>query len=201
MQSDLFADANTIVIHQTKGPGAILTGVERCNRFSIDFGNQAGMLLAEEQVDGWTRFFLGSLRAYALVIQQSAGNPVLRMRSAFRFIHREMTVTSADSQPLGTVRGRFAFLQTRYDVFDARGTHLFDIARGLVKGMTFTVRRGETAVAIIVKRARFLNPRPLERAQRYELDFADVHSPVERALLLGALFLIDFQHFEASGED
>src|SRR5262245_21067748 len=48
MQSDLFSDANRIVVHRRRSLSAALTGIERRSRFTIDFGDQQGMLEAEE---------------------------------------------------------------------------------------------------------------------------------------------------------
>src|SRR5262245_2876182 len=127
MQAELFADANTVTVHQSKGLGEVLSGIGRGNRFTIDFGDQASMLLAEERGDKWRRAFLGSLRTYELVVQQRSRKPVLQLRSAFRFFGRSMQVMSADGQPLGQVRRRFASLRTRYDVLDARGKRRFEI--------------------------------------------------------------------------
>jgi uncharacterized protein YxjI len=199
MQSDLFSDTSTITVHQTKDWGEILTGLGRCNRFSIDLDGKTGALLAAEESAGWKRFMLGAMRPYVLVVQERGGKPVLRMRSAFRLVRREMTISASDGKVLGTVRKRFGLVHTRYDVLDSHGRAVFEIARGFLKPWTFTIRRGHLEVAAIRRRWLGIRHRSFARTQRFELQLPAVHSPTERALLLGALFLIDFQHFEATG--
>ncbi len=199
MQSDLFADANTIAVTQTKEWGEILTGTERRNRFSLDFDGMAGALLAVEQGSGWPLFFLGSMRSYTLAVQTREGKPVLRMHSPFRIVGRQVSVMASDGKLLGTVRRRLSLVRTRYDVFDARPAPLFEITRGFVKRWTFTTSRNGAEVAVIVKRWTRPVLAQLKNEARFELQFPAVHAPAERALLLAALFLIDFQHFEESG--
>jgi hypothetical protein len=86
-------------------------------------------------------------------------------------------------------------------VFDARQAPLFEIARGLLKAWTFRVLRAEREVATIVKRWSGLGRETFTDADRFTLEFADVRDVTQRKLLLGALFLIDIQHFETSGSE
>jgi uncharacterized protein YxjI len=199
MQPDLFEGASAVKVSQKKEWLEILTDFERRNRFTIDFDGRDGVLLAAEEGSRWQRFFLGSMRPYTLVIQTREKRPVLRMHAPFRFIHREITVTEANGKALGTVRKRFTFPHTRYDVFDPHGRAIFEIARGFVKVWTFTIRRDGQDVAVITKRWSGLGREMFTDADRFQLQFPEITDPTERKILLGALFLLDFTHFEEGG--
>jgi uncharacterized protein YxjI len=199
MHADLFEGSPTVTVSQKKEWLEILTDFERRNRFSIDLEEREGALLAHEEGSTWARFFLGSMRPYTLLIETPQKKPVLRLHAPFRFIHREIQVMDALSKPLGRVRKRFTFPHTRYDVYDGNGRHLFEIARGFVHIWTFTVRRDGQDVAVISKRWSGIGREVFTDADRFQLQFQQVVDPTERKILLGALFLIDFQHFEQSG--
>ncbi len=199
MQPDLFEGAGTVAVSQKKEWLEILTDIESRNRFTIDFDGRDGVLLAAEEGSGWKRFFLGSMRPYTIVIQTRERKPVLRMHAPFRWLHPEITVTEVNGKPLGIVRKRFTFPHTRYDVLDAHGHRLFEIGRGLLKAWTFPIRRDGQEVGVIRKRWRGISLEVFTDADRFQLDFANVPDPIERKILLGALFLLDFKHFEESG--
>ena len=199
MQPDLFEGAATVAVSQKKEWLEILTDIESRNRFTIDFDGRDGVLLAAEEGSGWQRFFLGSMRPYTIVIQTRERKPVLRLHAPFRWLHPEIGVTEANGKLLGIVRKRFTFPHTRYDVFDAQGRRLFEIGRGILKAWTFPIRRDGEEIALIRKRWRGIGREMFTDADRFQLDFAEVRDPVERKILLGALFLLDFQHFEKSG--
>jgi uncharacterized protein YxjI len=200
MQTDLFEGAPTVSVSQSKEWLEIFTGFEQRNRFSLEIGGRKGALLAAEEGSGWERFFLGSMRPYTLVILQPDGKPVLNLHAPFRFIHREIFVTTPEGKPLGRVRKRFTFPHTRYDVFGEHDQHLFEIARGFLKVWTFTIRCDGRDVAVITKRWSGLGKEMFTDADHFQLQFEDVKDPGERRILLGALFLIDFTHFEKGGD-
>lgn len=199
MQTDLFEGAETVGVRQTKEWLEIFTGFEQRNRFSIEFGGKSDALFAAEQGSGWQRFLLGSMRPYTLIIMGRDSKPVLELRAPFRWFHREVFVHLPDGKLLGRVRRRFTFPHTRYDIFDAQDRHLYEIARGLVKMWTFSIRRRDDEVAVISKRWSGLGTEMFTDADRFQLQFAAVRDPIERRILLGALFLIDLAHFESSG--
>jgi uncharacterized protein YxjI len=199
MQTDLFEGATTVGVSQKKEWLEILTDFEHRNRFTLDFDGRDGILLAVEEGSGIKRFFMGSMRPYTLLIMTREKKPVLRLHAPFRWIHPEISVMDPTGKRLGTVRKRFTFPHTRYSVVDAHGRKIFDIARGFLKVWTFTVRRDGQDVAVIRKRWSGVGREMLTDAQHFQLDFADVTDPTERRILLGALFLLDFKHFEDSG--
>jgi uncharacterized protein YxjI len=199
MQTDLFEGASTVAVSQKKEWLEILTDFEHRNRFTIDFDGRDGVLLAVEEGSGFKRFFMGSMRPYTLLIMTREKKPVLRMHAPFRWIHPEISVMDTDGKRLGTVRKRFTFPHTRYSVVDAGGRKIFDIARGLLKAWTFPVRRDGQDVAVIRKRWSGVGREMFTDAQHFKIDFPEVIDPTERKILLGALFLIDFKHFEDSG--
>jgi uncharacterized protein YxjI len=200
MNPDLFDGAETVTVSQSKEWLEIFTGFEQRNRFSIDFGGQTGALLAAEEGNPWARFFLGSARPYTLNVMQRDGKPALRLYGPFRFLKREIQVSTPDGKLLGVVRKRITFPHTRYDVFDAHERRIFEIARGFVKIWTFTINEDSREVAVITKRWSGLGKEMFSDADRFQLQFQQVRDPVQRRILLGALFLIDLKHFEKGGD-
>jgi uncharacterized protein YxjI len=199
MQTDLFEGASAVAVSQKKEWLEILTDIEHRNRFTIDFDGRDGVLLAVEEGRGWKGFLLGSMRPYTLVVLTRDKRPVLRMHAPFRWMHPEIAVMDPGGKPLGRVRKRFTFPHTRYDVSDAHGREIFDIARGLLKAWTFTIRRDGQDVAAITKRWSGLGREMFTDADRFQLQFPEITDPTERKILLGALFLLDFTHFEEGG--
>jgi uncharacterized protein YxjI len=199
MQPDLFEGASTVAVSQKKEWLEILTDFEHRNRFTVDFDGRDGVLLAVEEGSGLKRFFMGSMRPYTLVILTREKKPVLRMHAPFRWIHPEIAVMEPSGKTLGSVRKRFTFPHTRYAVDDAHGRRIFDIARGFLKVWTFTIRRDGQDVAVIRKRWSGVGREMFTDAQHFQLHFPEITDPIERKILLGALFLIDFKHFEDSG--
>lgn len=200
MNNDLFEGAETVTVSQSKEWLEIFTGFETRNRFSVDFGGKAGALLAAEEGNRWLRFFLGSARPYSLRVVYRDGKTALLMHAPFRFFKREIEVRTSGDKLLGTVRKRITFPHTRYDIFDASGRQIFEIARGFVKAWTFTVKQDGRDVAVIGKRWSGLGKEMFTDADRFQLQFQQVSDPVHRQILLGALFLIDLKHFEKSGD-
>ncbi len=196
MQTDLFDGSGTVSVSQTREWLEIFTGFEQRNRFSLDFDGKPGALHVAEEGSGWTRFFLGGMRPYTLVVLHKDGKLALRLHAPFRFIHREIFVDTANRQRLGRVRKRFTFPHTRYDVYDPNDRHLFEVARGFVKPWTFTIRRDGRDLAVVTKRWGGFGKEMFTDADRFQLQFQEVRDPNERKILLGALFLIDFAHFE-----
>ena len=200
MNPDLFEGADTVTVSQSKEWLEIFTGFEQRNRFSVDFGGKTGALLAAEEGSALGRFFLGSARPYTLNVMHRDGTAALKLHAPFRFLKREIQVSTPDGQLLGIVRKRITFPHTRYEVLNPHEARIMEIARGFVKMWTFTISENGREKAVITKRWSGMGKEMFSDADRFQLQFGEVKDPVRRMILLGALFLIDLKHFEKGGD-
>jgi hypothetical protein len=83
-------------------------------------------------------------------------------------------------------------------VLDATGRELFRLYGPLLHPWTFEIRQGEKVQGRIVKKWSGLAKEALTDADVFGVTFPAGANAATKALLLGAVFLIDFVHFENS---
>lgn len=198
------AAVSQLVIHQKKEWTEILAGFEGKNRYTVldSFGNElysavetGGSLLA--------RWFLRAWRPFTIEILDRVGQRLLRVERPFRFYYHEASIEDANGRRLGTLRRELSLLRRIYHVDTAEsagGAHgSFSLYGPLLKPWTFEIRRGGVAVGTIRKKWSGLLKESFSDADNFGIEFDPSFTTDEKALFLGALFLIDFVHFENSG--
>jgi len=196
------AGSSSLTVRQVKEWGEIFTGFEGRNRYAVlapsgelifAAGEEGGSLLA--------RWFLKAWRPFTLqVLACKDRSSVLRIQSPFRFYFREVSVYDADGRLLGVVKRRFALLRRIYSVQDASGRECCRLFGPILHPWTFEIRDGRGVHGKITKKWSGLLKEGFTDADDFGVLFPAEWDPEIKAVLLGAVFLIDFVHFEDKGK-
>lgn len=186
-----------LVIGQKKEWGEILTGFETRNRYKIfDTEGQELFAAAEEGGNILLRWFLKALRPFRVQVRDMLDAGVLQIRRPFRFYFHEAVVSDATGRILGTIRRQFALLRRIYTVTDSHGGELCQLFGPILHPWTFEVRQQGVAQGKICKKWSGVLKEGFTDADNFGVTFPCGWSCEHKALLLGAVFLIDFVHFE-----
>ena len=197
------AQANALIIRQQKEWGEILTGFETKNKYEVvdHFSNP----LLEVQEEGGsalttiTRMFLKALRPFTMHLFSPQGAGLFKLTRPFRFYFHELDVSQSNGAPLGKIKRRFAILRRIYSVVDRNGNEIFELFGPLLHPWTFQIKKGGQELGKITKKWSGLVKESFTDADNFGITFPKGIDLSQKAVLLGAVFLIDFVHFENSG--
>ena len=195
--------ANALVIKQQKELGEILTGFEMKNKYNVmdHWGNP--LFDAEEEGGSFatiiTRFLLTALRPFTMHIFSAEGKGLFRLKRPFRFYFHQLDVCKADGAPLGTVKRRFSILRRLYSVLDRHGNEIYQLFGPILHPWTFQIQKGGRELGKITKKWSGLLKESLTDADNFGITFPKGIDLGQKVILLGAVFLIDFVHFENKG--
>ena len=189
--------SETYLVRQKKEWGEILTGFETRNRYAVTDEAGRELYLAAE-VGGSTlgRMFLKHLRPWTIHILDPAGRAVVTFERPWRWFFHEAAVRDAAGNHLGTIKRQWSWIRRRYAILDASGAEALELFGPLLRPWTFIVRRDGEEIGAIRKKWSGLLKEAFTVADNFGVTFpADLDTPL-KSLLLGAVFLIDFVHFE-----
>jgi len=198
------AQADTLIIRQQKEWGEILTGFETKNKYEVldHFSNP----LLEAQEEGGsalttiTRLFLKALRPFTMHLSSPQGAGLFKLTRPFRFYFHELDVSQSNGAPLGKIKRRFALLRRIYSVVDPNDNEIFELFGPLLHPWTFKIKKGGRELGKITKKWSGLVKESFTDADNFGITFPKGIDLSQKAVLLGAVFLIDFIHFENSGK-
>lgn len=185
-------------IDQTLEGFEVLTSFETRNRYTVR--SSAYDLLYSVVEDGSmpiVRMLLGGWRPIEASLQALTDAPDLRLESPFRLYFHQGTMTEPDGSPVGKVTRRFGLLQRCYEVRDDADGSTFELAGTLLRPWTFHVVHQGLRVGRVVKRWNGLFREASSDADRFEADFPGDWPSRRKLLLLCALLLLDFAHFDS----
>ena len=200
---DNLKQASTLIVRQQKEWGEILTGFETKNKYQVvdHFSNP----LLEAQEEGGsalttiTRLFLKALRPFTIDLFSPQGAGLFKLTRPFRFYFHELDVSQSNGAPLGKIKRRFAILRRIYSVVDRNGNEIFELFGPLLHPWTFQIKKGGQELGKITKKWSGLAKESFTDADNFGISFPEGIDISQKAVLLGAVFLIDFVHFENSG--
>lgn len=196
------ADANALIIRQLKEWGEILTGFETKNKYQVM--DHLSNPLMEAQEEGGsamtvvTRLFLKALRPFTMHLFTSDGASLFKLIRPFRFYFHELEICNSTGAPVGKIKRRFAMLRRIYSVFDRSGNEIFELFGPLLHPWTFRIQKGGQELGKITKKWSGLAKESFTDADNFGIAFPKGIDLSQKAVLLGAVFLIDFVHFENS---
>ncbi len=194
------ADTRALAVRQRKEWGEILTGFEARNRYGIQDADGREVYLAAEIAGSFlARMFLGRVRPFEIQVVSPDGVGVCTIKRPFRWFLHEVHVSGAGGRPLGSVKQRFAWLRRRFSVRDASGLEFCELYGPILHPWTFEIREGERALGRIVKRWSGTGKELFTDADNFGVEFPRGWEVSRKAILLAAVFLIDFLYFERSG--
>ena len=164
-----------------------------------NWGNQ--LFRAEEEGGGLgtviLRNFLEAWRPFTINIFSADGMDHFILKRPFRFFFYELQIHNSDGILLGSIKRRFSILRRIYSVFDRSGNEIYQLFGPLLHPWTFLIRRGEQELGKIVKKWSGLAKESFTDADNFGITFPRGIDTNTKAILLGAVFLIDFVHFES----
>jgi hypothetical protein len=191
-----------LVISQKKEWGEILTGFETKNKYVVldQQGNEL-YLAVEEGGSTLLRWFLKAWRPFEISVRRFGQQPVIRVVRPFRVYFHELKVYGPNGETLGAIKREFALLRRIYSVLDPYGKRIFQLFGPILHPWTFEIRDHSQEYGKITKKWSGLAKESFTDADNFGVAFPG-DWPIERkALFLGAVFLIDFVHFENTGKN
>jgi uncharacterized protein YxjI len=195
------AGVSGLVVVQRKEWGEILSGFETKNKYVVlDPSGRQLFLAAEEGGSMLLRMFLKASRPFTIAVLSENGQGVLRVQRPFRFYFHQADVVGADGRVLGTIRRKFSFVRRIYSVLDASGRELFELFGPILHPWTFEIRKEGREFGKITKKWSGLTLEAFTDADKFGVTFPAEWDPTVKAIFQGAVFLIDFAHFENRGD-
>jgi hypothetical protein len=191
-----------LVVRQQKEWGEILTGFETQNKYAISDVSGSGLYLAAEEAGSMLiRWFLKALRPFTIAVFTEGGQEVLRVVRPFRFYFHRAEIVGAQGQLLGVIERRFSILRRVYSVLDRSGTEIYRLFGPVLHPWTFQIRKDGVECGKITKKWSGLMKEGFTDADSFGVVFPADWNVETKALFLGAVFLIDFVHFENKGNN
>jgi uncharacterized protein YxjI len=190
---------NGLVISQKKEWGEIVTGFETKNKYVVlDQSGRELYMAIEEGGSTLARWFLKAWRPFEIHVRAFDQTPVIRVARPFRFYFHELNVFGKDENLLGTIKREFAILRRIYSVYDPDGNKLFRLFGPILHPWTFEIRDESAECGKITKKWSGLLKEGFTDTDNFGVTFPREWPAEQKALFLGAVFLIDFVHFENS---
>ena len=189
-----------LVVSQQKEWGEILTGFETKNRYAIsDVSGSRLYLAAEEAGSTLLRLFLKALRPFTITVLTENGQVILRVIRPFRFYFHRADVVDSQGQTIGVIERRFSVLRRIYSVLDSSGEEVFRLFGPILHPWTFQIKNDGIEYGKITKKWSGLLKEGFTDADNFGVMFPAEWDVKLKAVFLGAVFLIDFVHFENKG--
>jgi len=188
--------SDTLLVQQKKEWGEILTGFETKNKYVVRKPSGEELYFAAEESSFIVRNLLKSLRPYTLHVLTTQGNPVIKLKKPFRFYFHEIEVLNSNEIPLGSVRREFSVFTSQLTVMDSMGNEIYRILGPFFRPWTFKILKNDAEAGTISKKWSGLGKEIFTDADNFSVTFPPGSDKHHRAVLLGALFLIDMLYFE-----
>ena len=193
---------DTLVVQQKKEWGEILTGFETKNAYMV-FDAQGRELYTAVEDGGFFlwRWILKALRPFVILLLLPDQRSAIKVKRYFRFFFHSADIFDANDRLLGTIKRRFSILRKKYSILDPSGNETYQLFGPILHPWTFEIRdEADNEYGKITKKWSGLLKEGFTDADNFGVIFPR-EWPVERkALFLGAVFLIDFVHFENKGK-
>ena len=193
---------NRLIVSQKKEWGEILSGFETKNKYVVS--DEAGNRMyyaAEEGGSVLLRLFLKALRPFTIVVLTESNQVVLRVIRPFRFYFHQADIVDSQGKSLGVLQKRFSLLRRKYSVLDSSGKEIFQLFGPILKPWTFIIKNNDIEYGKITKEWSGLLKEGFTDADNFGVVFPKEWDVKLKALFLGAVFLIDFVHFENKGNN
>lgn len=187
----------TLVVQQVKEWGEILTGFETRNKYVVrDTSGKDLYLAAEEEGNLILRLLLKAMRPFTIRVMTTDGELFLKLKRPFRFYFHEIDIMDSQGQHLGTIKKRFSLVRRIYSVMDPDDREIYRLYGPILKPWTFEIRDNTTTLGKIRKKWSGIGKEMFTDADNFSVTFPSELDAEAMTLFLGAVFLIDFVHFE-----
>jgi len=175
------------------------TGFETANQYVVKDGLRVIFDAAEEAGSAgqfFGRMFLKAARPFTIHLNTIDGTPALVVERPFRFFFHQVSVGDNRGGLLGTVVRQLSFLSRRYVVNGKKDQASYEIVGPLLRPWTFKIMQNGKQLGLISKKWSGLRKEMVTDADHFGVEFPPGISGELKAVFLGAVFLIDFAHFE-----
>lgn len=189
-------------VRQQKEWGEIITKFECLNRYTVLDRQGRHLFNADEQEEtspaGFiARLLLKALRPFTIHISESGGMPAMLLKRPFRFYFHQLDIYDSNDTLIGRVLRHFHLLNRVYTVVDPASQKVCFVLYGpLIHPWTFRIYQGDKQVGSIKKRWSGFLKEAYTDADHFTAEFSKDMDLKSKKLLLAAIFLIDFVHFE-----
>ncbi|MCG2725214.1 MAG: scramblase [Elusimicrobia bacterium] len=190
------AGTDSIFVRQKKEWGEILTGFETKNKYAVFNNLNQQIYWAAEQSSFLARIFLKNWRPLTIHILSVAGHSVLKNTRPFKFYFHEMHISDSNGQHLGTIKRKFSVFTRKFIIEDNQGIELFKIHGPFFHPWTFNILKNDIEVGKILKKWSGMGKEIFTDADNFNITFPVGIDAKQKAVFLGALFLIDLLYFE-----
>jgi uncharacterized protein YxjI len=189
----------SLIVSQKKEWAEILTSFETRNRYVVsDLEGNELMYAAEVNTGFLSRNFLQTIRPWTIQVLDLQGQMQLSVQKPFKFYFHRVSVSDDQGRELGVIQRRFSWLRRIYSVQTTDGQELYQLFGPILHPWTFRVLKDGQEVGKITKKWSGLLKESFTDADTFGITYQADLSPEHKDLLLGAVFLIDFVHFEKS---
>lgn len=198
MSLEVLRPINGFQIKQSRQWLESFTGFEKENSYAITDTNGNNLFAAKEEGSSFlSRFFLKGNRPFKMSVYESNGNRLLQFERHFAIFKHNMDVLMPDGRPLGTIHWSFSVIRKKLVILDTVGNQVFTLATSPLSPWTFTIENqfGQKA-GTLAKKWSGLGLEMFTSSDNFGLVLDIEVTPEEKALLLGAVILADFIHFE-----
>jgi len=185
---------------------ALVDFYETRNKYTVLDGAGRMLFLAIEQPSAkgmgeWgRRQLLKSRRPFNMLVMTEDAQTAIRIVRPFRLYYQRVDIFDAKGRRLGAVEKQFSLLRRIYSVYDVSGREKYRLFGPLLKPWTFKIRDNSREYGEIVKKWSGLTKEAWTDADNFGIQFPAQWDIKLKAVFLGAVFLIDYVHFEDNFE-
>ena len=196
----MLAAADRLCVKQQVERLEAWTGIETANAYAVksELGNVVFHVVEESGSVGdfFVRNYLKSARPFTMRVETPHGETALVLRRPFRWYFSEVEVLDVLGRRIGSVRRQFAWVNSLYRVTGRQPTETYEILGPIFRPWTFKIRRHDRECGLISKHWSGMAKEVFTDADTFGIEFPKGISAELKAVFLGAVFLIDFAHFE-----
>jgi uncharacterized protein YxjI len=199
---DRLSSVNALVVSQRKEWGEILSGFETKNKYVVmDASGNELYAAVEEGGSLILRWFLKALRPFEINIYTLDKQLVLNLKRPFRFYFHRLNIFDPQGKPLGSIQKRFSILRRKYSVLDNTEQEIYQLFGPILHPWTFMIRKEDRELGKITKKWSGFLKEGFSDADNFGVTFPASWDSRLKSIFLGAVFLIDFVHFENKGNN
>ncbi|GAB5466559.1 MAG: hypothetical protein Kapaf2KO_19950 [Candidatus Kapaibacteriales bacterium] len=199
MNYNMLDNVNGFQIKQQRQYLESFTGFEEANSYAITDAGGQPIFAAKEEGSGFlSRFFLKNNRPFTINLYTPNGQKVLEFGRKFAFIrHRLDVVDSESGSAIGAVKWKFSVVRKKFEIIDETEAHKYLLQTSPLSPWTFTIKNQyEQKIGTMAKKWTGLGLEMFTTSDNFGIKL-DVDIPnKDKALLMGAVILADFIHFE-----
>lgn len=190
-------DVSELVVTQNADWSESFTGYEKCNKYQLSDEKCEHVFAAAEFDQSFLlRNLLEAKRPFDMNIFGLDGQILLRIHRPFKFFFSEISVSTGTMEPIGSVKQYFALFNRCFGVVNKFGREILTITGPFLRPWTFEIFKGPRTIGKIHKQWSGLAREAFSNADTFGITFPQSITAADKALLIGAVFLIDFEYFE-----